>query len=372
MKKILLGTTAVIALGTMSTEAFAADKIKLGLGGFMYHYVGVVNDDEASEAATGNNRAMGLSQDSNTEVYVSGSTTLDNGLTVAATMQIETDGQEGGNSTDESYLSVSSDAMGMVYVGVTKHALQKKATYAPNASKFGWYDLDDWAQMADTTGANTPFTFTAYKPNLLLDDSNKLGYMSPSFGGVSIVASYSAAEGTGASDADSLDRNAAHDGSSFGVVYSGELSGAAVKADLGQYRYNGQYNGTQVGASVGMSGFTIGGHYVKFSDDNSSNAAAATDVSFAGNQWDLGVGYTTGPYSVSASYMSAKEDNTTASGSDKDTAWRVSGTYDMGAGVGLTATYFNLKRDLEGSGTAFTTGKSAQVNGVIAGIEVGF
>jgi outer membrane protein OmpU len=352
----------------MSTEAFAADKIKLGLGGFMRHYVGVINDDEASEGATGNNRAMALGQKSNSEVYFTGATTLDNGLTVKAHVQLEADGANGGTSnsdhTDESYLSVSSDAMGEVYIGQTKHAMFKKATYAPHADTYGWYDLDDWGQMADDTGANQAFSFTAYKPLDTLDDSSKIGYMSPSFGGVSIVASYGAAEGSNAYDADSIDRNAAHDGATYAVIYSGDLAGTAVKANLGQHRYNGSYNTIQAGLSVAMAGFTVGGSYVKYQDDTSANND--------GNTWDLGVAYETGPYSVSASYMSAKEKGTTAAGDDKDTGWRVSGTYDMGAGVGLTATYFNLKRDVEGSGTAFTTGKSAQVNGVIAGIEVGF
>jgi len=373
MKKILLGTTAVVALGAMSTEAFAADKIKLELGGFMYHYVGVINDDEASEAATGNNRAMALSQDSNTEVSISGSTTLDNGLTVTAYMELETDGQETGASTDDSYLTVSSDTLGAVSIGVQAHAADDYKIDAPNAGDFAYTDLDDWAQMADTTGANTAFTFSAYK-DWVGDSSNKLKYVTPTFSGVTGFASYSAAEGTNASDADSLDRNAAHDGSTFGVMYAGSVAGADVSADLIRARLNGDMNTTHVGLSAGMSGFTVSGSYVWQTDEDGNTTSANEDGD--GKTWDLGVAYNTGPYTVSTSYAIAKNDGRSdIAGENKDTIWRVAGTYDMGAGVALTATYFNAKRDAEDtttSPTTFNAGKSAQVNGAIAGIEVSF
>ncbi|MCW8916917.1 MAG: porin, partial [Magnetovibrio sp.] len=88
MKKILLGTTAVIALGTLSTEAFAADKIQLGLGGFMRQYVAISNSDEVA-TTTNAARDSGIGQWGNSEVFFSGSTTLDNGLKVAAKVELE-------------------------------------------------------------------------------------------------------------------------------------------------------------------------------------------------------------------------------------------------------------------------------------------
>ncbi|MBL4614304.1 MAG: porin [Magnetovibrio sp.] len=369
MKKILLGTTAVIALGAISTEAFAADKIKLELGGFMRHYVGVISDDEASNTGTNNSdRAMSLSQDSNTEVYFSGSTTLDNGLTVKAQIELEGDGEEGGNSTDKSFLTISSDAMGALTMGVTAHASDDFDVNAPNAvGNFGYRDLDDWAQMAANNGNNEAFTFSALR-DWNGDNSAKLKYVTPTFNGVKGFASYSAAEGSSASDADNLDRNTTADGSSFGIAYAGDVSGVAVKADLSQTRLNGVNNNVHFGLSVAMSGVTVGGSYVSTKDDDGTDNLAGD-----GKEYDLGVAYNTGPYTVSASYSWAKNDGTTGvSGDNKDRAWRVAGSYDLGAGVALSATYFNLKRDGEGDGATYVLGKSAQVSGVIAGIEVGF
>lgn len=191
MKKILLGTTAVIALGAISTEAFAADKIQLGLGGFMRHYVGVVSDDEAANGASDNsNRAVGFNQNSNTEVYFSGSTTLDNGLTVAAKMELEADGETTGNSTDASFLTISSDAMGALTLGTTTHASDDFDVNAPNAGNFGYGDLDDWAQMAATSaGNNQAFSFVARR-DWNGGNANKIKYVTPTFSGVTGFASY--------------------------------------------------------------------------------------------------------------------------------------------------------------------------------------
>jgi len=112
-----------------------------------------------------------------------------------------------------------------------------------------------------------------------------------------------------------------------------------------------------------MAGFTVGGGYSDF-DDTATGSSVNN-----GNAWELGIGYVTGPYSVSAGYMAAKDNGTAAvAGDDKDTKWKIAGTYDMGAGVALTANYFHNKRDAEG--TAATT--DSTISGVIAGIEVNF
>ena len=122
---------------------------------------------------------------------------------------------------------------------------------------------------------------------------------------------------------------------------------------------------TQVGLSVGVAGFTIGGAYIDFG--GVSNTGVNTD-STDGNAWELGVAYETGPYTVSANYVAAQDEGTTAiAGDDEDTGWQVAATYDMGAGVALSATYFDISYDGEGAAQA-----AADANGLIAGIEVGF
>ncbi len=367
MKKILLGTTAVIALGTMTTEAFAADKMKLALGGFMRQYVGITNSDEVAATTGSAARDKDISQWTNSEVYFDGSTVLDSGIKVAAHIEMEADGAVTTN-IDRSYLTVSSDAMGAVMIGHGPHYANGGITRRPTASNMDWGDFANWGGVATSgTASSAVFAQSAGLMDTLGGDSAKLKYTSPTFSGVTVGASYSAAETGNASNARRV-AGTQNDGYSYGVKFSGDLSGAAVKADLTRMNL-GTTNTetTHAGLTVGMAGFTVGGGYSDVND--TATGSSARD----GNIWELGVAYKTGPYAVSASYMASEEKATAATaGDDKDKTWSVAATYDMGAGVALTAEYFNAKANPEGTGTTTATGKSATISGVIAGIEVGF
>jgi len=373
MKKILLGTTAVIALGTMTTEAFAAEKIKLGLGGFMRHYVGLSNNDEVASTSSGAARDKDISQFSNTEIYFTGNTTLDNGLKVAARVEMEADGAVSKN-IDRSWLSVSSDAMGTFSIGHMPHFGGDNAVRVPNAGNFDWTDTaDSWNSVATvSTTSSSAFASAAHGLDFVAwgGDAVKLKYASPSFSGVTVGASYSAAQAADGSNARRV-AGTASDGYSYGVGYSGDVSGVAVSASLARGALaNKNRETTHFGLNVGMAGFTVGGGYADFNERRSN---VGTNESQDGSAWELGVAYETGPYAVSAAYMSDKKKGLTATaGDDKDTKWNIAATYDMGAGVALTADYYHAKADPEGAGTTIATGKSTSVSGLIAGIEVGF
>lgn len=378
MKKILLGTTAVIALATLSTEAFAADKIKLGLGGFMRHYAGVSNHDEvAATALSSTARKVNLQQWSNTEVYFRGATTLDNGLTVSVDIQREADKSTAARN-DISSLKIASDAMGALTVGSTTHAGDDFLVRVPQVNGLDWGDTDKFGGVATAAGtASATWAPSSVDITDMGGKAGKLKYVTPTFSGFTGYASYTAAETLDISSvtASVASRNTSHDGSTMGVAYEGELSGVAVSADVTHFRNNGTMNVTHGGLSVGMAGFTVGGGYSDFNDDTSVNTLAATtsNVTNDGNAWELGVGYETGPYSLAVGYMDASSKGTIATvGDNEDRRWNVGAAYDLGAGVALTADYFHNQANPEGTGTTVATGKETTVSGVLAGIEVGF
>lgn len=376
MKKILLGTTAVVALATLSTEAFAADKIKLGLGGFMRHYVGVSNHDEvAATANTSVGRGVKLQQWDYSEVHFKGDTTLDNGLNVA--VKVETGATKSGGRAqgivDVSQLTISSDAMGALTVGSTPHAGDDFLIRVPQVNGFDWGDTDKFGAVSDAAATtSTAFTTSSVDITDMGAKGGKLKYVTPTFSGFTGYASYAAAEVNGSNiTIGAANRNGAHDASTMGVAYEGELSGVALSADVTHFRVNGTSNVTHGGLNVGMAGFTVGGGYSDFNDDSS-----AVNSTNDGNAWELGVGYETGPYSLAVGYMNANNKGTAAAAQDnEDTKWNVGAAYDLGAGVKLTADYFHSQADAEdtvASPTTFATGKERTVSGVLAGIEVGF
>ena len=95
MKKVLLGSTALVAAG-MIASAPASAKMKLSVGGYMEQWVGYVSQDDVGTADY-----SGVDVKSDSEVHFKGMTKLDNGMSVGVNMQLE--GNGGGDTIDESY-----------------------------------------------------------------------------------------------------------------------------------------------------------------------------------------------------------------------------------------------------------------------------
>ena len=381
MKKILMGTTAIIALATFSSQAAAAEKISLGLGGFQKAFAAKVSRAET------NSQTMKAAAWTDTEVHVKGSTTLDNGVTISTRIEFEADGSAGhhghslatadgattaktafGNSsaTDESSMTISSDAMGALTIGATTGAADKMHVGAPAIGPIGWGDVAGLDSNSTSSPMATPrFGLKANEVGDFGDKSVKAVYMSPDFNGVTVGMSYTPGEGFGGqSSGKAVGHMASNDGFQASLGYSGEMSGAAVDVSLSHFNNNAAgINTNAIGVNVGMSGITVGGSYHDFSDKGTITAAGDSKD---GNGYDLGVAYESGAMSVAATYMKSENKGVgTTAGKNKDTYWNLGVGYDLGAGVGLVAQYYSAKATAEGA-----TGNSSK--GVVAGIEVSF
>ena len=375
MKKILLATTAVVALTTISAEAFAADKIKLSLGGFMRQYVGIASHDEVASTNAGAGRGVNLAQWQNNEIYFNGSTKLDNGLTVAVVNQMETSSAANFANADVVTISVSSDAMGQLTFGNTNHALDGAQVRIPQATGLDWGDGENNNVVGNTATTSSVAWAKASTvgPNDLDPGSKEtmIKWISPNFSGVQVSASYTAGQGT-QGPIQGVTGNAATDAHTIALSYGGEISGAAVAASIGRGSF-AAYDAKSAGLEVGMAGFTVGGAYYDYSDTEAAGTAGAvattaTTNNMDGKAWEIGVGYATGPYTVTLGYAKSESDGDTAVvGSNNDTQWAVGGAYDLGAGVTLVGEYYHAKSTAEAANAATDT-----ASGIIAGIEIGF
>ena len=118
MKKLLLGSTALVAGGLMAAPAMAADPIKIGVGGYWTGYVlaGSMDSIYALDGSTLDYKGLNLIYEG--EIHFIGSTKLDNGTTVGVTVELEAHNPSqvaGGVSTaaqiDESFLFALSAAV---------------------------------------------------------------------------------------------------------------------------------------------------------------------------------------------------------------------------------------------------------------------
>ena len=89
MKKLLLGSTALVVGGLMAAPAMAADPIKMGVGGY-YTFYGAAGNIDATYAMNGsvtNYKGLGFIQEG--EIHFIGQTKLDNGTSVGLTVELE-------------------------------------------------------------------------------------------------------------------------------------------------------------------------------------------------------------------------------------------------------------------------------------------
>ena len=318
MKKILLGTSALVGVAMFAGQAVAAEDPTVSVGGFID-----VNMGAGSGEASGTTGVGAI--DTDTEVSVSASGVADNGLEYGAKIELEGD-QAGTNVADENYMWVSG-SWGKIELGTNDGAHDQLAVSAPTAAS-GLASNGDWTayvsgESDDWSGVGRKATDT--------NDAPKVTYLG-SFDAVSFGISFTPHTGTDNSAADS-ESGGYQSAYEIGVKYSGEVSGMGLTLGAG---YVGGDNDNQaaglkqdlsawqVGAQISSGGWTVGGSYV----DNGDSGTATTKTDEDGNGYALGVSYETGPWTVAADYTAYDADS-----NDSVDAFGIGATYSVAPGL---------------------------------------
>jgi len=337
MKKVLLGTTALLAgAGLVASPAFAADGIKLGVGGFFKEAYMVVFDDD-SEGEPGNeHNTDGFFNDA--EVHFTGSTVLDNGLEVGA--RIELEGENDDDQIDEAWVFFSG-GFGEVHIGSEDSALANSCIVPPGGTgNFSAYSPNQWG--ANTTTSNTVCTG-------VVGDTQSILYVTPSFGGFQLAVSYSPEEGVenhtnGGGPHIGMPTNgdgvARHNTSAY-ATYTFDGDGWGLTAGAGG-AWEGHVEQTtgpdrssqdfyQAGLNLTFGNFAVGGVFEYF-HDLLDQGADNIDAWVAGG----GVSYTMDAWTVGAQYSHGDADNDGSAGGDA-TQDRIvlTGNYAMGPGINI-------------------------------------
>jgi len=383
----LLATSALVAAGLVASAGVASAQapapIQVVVGGFMHQYFGYASNNDGVTFASGNGRAAAgvvsqmnkTSQQSDTEVFIGGRSTLSNGIVVGFDVQIEGNSNNGTGANvmgtaqdniDESYLFLDG-AFGRFIAGSENDApyIMHVGAPAPGA----------------TWGANEAYTVNwVQRPNAVTfndqtspfqnGDGQRLTYFTPRFSGLQVGVSYtpnSLEDAWGFSDVRAARTNGWSTGlnytntvmgvrvaASAGLVYYPEIDGAAATTANGNAIKDWSY-----GLQLGMGAFTVGGGY--------RIREVSLDAS-DGTVYSVGVGYQAGPIAVSASYLQSNANGTAAVGDDVVKQSILSAAYTMGPGVDLVGSIFNVKYTDEGS--AATNNNSG--GGAVVGIRLMF
>lgn len=381
MKKLLLGTSAIVAVGLCAGEASAQGYASLG--GFFRNYASVYDHGSLQYQPSGNqaNAAVTGSRDfnitSNSEVWFKGETKLNNGMIFGFRVELEawsqnttvaTNGQVtglyAGDQIDETWGYIKG-SFGEIRFGEEDDARKMKmyASYINPYVAFGVDSPDGIYSLGTTT--------TQYNVE---NDAQKIMYLSPSFGGFSFAASYApdAVHGSrnfglqGRNDCDGTNtRGCNGEAWSLSVDYRGKFGDTTIGADLGYTGSNRETNATftqtdnvsaiHAGAFLQVAGWEASIQYGKL---NSGRGNDLDDTSVGG-----ALMYTFGPWTVGGFYQTQKSELAAGAGTNKLNHFMVAAGYNLGGGVGLAAALSHQKRNnatgADPSATTLTFGMGA-------------
>ncbi len=370
MKKILLGTTALIGAVTLYAGAASAEDPKVTVGGFNTFEAGYTSSD--FDAGERNQAFRNV-----TELHFNVAGKTDAGLGYGAEVDLQADingassagdGSTGsGSNARRTYAWLQGDQWGHVEFGSNDGAARTMKVDAANIARATGGVDGDWSYFADvnvastttpTGGASGAFAGGAAfitAPRLPVEhgpatgyamdtyaNSTKVTYYTPRFSGLQLGVSYAPnLTDSGQTTNRNLATVLAGDIWEGGLNYEGQFDqigvAAAVTGETGETdaTAGNDLSAWNVGAKVAYMGFSVAGSYGDWKD---SFAATGTDADY----WTLGAAYENGPIGASVTYFESSTQPTGADNKFKD----VSVGVDYKLAPGLTPfveyTWYNL------------------------------
>ncbi len=351
-KKLLLGTTALIAAGvaTSGVAQAAEEPITAGISGYFRTAMAFISqDDDTGELA---DAAQSHTIGNDIEINVGGSTTLDNGITAGFSANIEGNGggtaANGSAALDERFIFFRG-GFGQIRVGQVESARQSMTVFAPSGN-YNFGVNSPFFIFANPGNGAGIFNVRTYSDGLGNEDNIKLIYYSPTFNGFRLGASYSPEDGNNgqyggnAGDANGGFQNnwsaSAEFGKTFGSVglnlmlgyetYVVENCGATANLQA----CDNNPDSMQIGGKISFGAWSIGGGYLE-SDQAADNAAGAGRDR---EDWDVGVAWWSDQIGVGLMYGQAELDIVADNTTDEFKIYELNATYVLGPGIDVGAT----------------------------------
>ncbi|MBI4968816.1 MAG: porin [Rhodospirillales bacterium] len=364
MKKVLFGTTALVAVG-MAAPAMAAEPIKLSVGGYMWQWAGMGFNRDVTTADIrkdlgkstgdvwqGGNGPMqnyitareygNFATATDAEIHFKGSTKLDNGLNITIQFEIEAErtSTSTGRNADQQWMELSG-GWGALSIGERFNVQHRMHNSAPQAGTifadtfYFAYPMGGNAQGGTGNVTSTAFYWTSLEGiNQWGRTAHGIDYVTPRVWGLQLGASYTPTTASAPGSTGAFARGIAnqessgHDAISVALNYTNKFGPVTVSADTGWGRVQSAQSinqttliatGTTSASSSGLKlsgwGFTVGGSYMRIFDSlktsetsaagsltNTMSLTSAFATSFDGYVWDVGVMYETGPYAIGLAY----------------------------------------------------------------------
>ncbi|MBR2816434.1 MAG: porin [Reyranella sp.] len=362
MKKLLLGSTALVVGGLMAAPAMAADPIKIGVGGY-YQFYAIAGGIDSTVAADGSflkYKSLNFQQEG--EIHFIGQTKLDNGTTVGLHVELEGWNPSGGTNgatrtIDEAFLFAFGDWGRLEFGG--RDPASYRMYYGTPSALLGFGAIQHntnfaWANGAVMANNKAWFHATTTTNAGQFQDGQGINYFTPRFAGLQIGVGYrpkanlgqqaGALSGLGSTGPSSLGAGVCgfndpttapncpsmdyswQDVFDVGVNYLNKFGDVTV-ALYGAFMYASFIPGMQpfatqnysnganltswkqwvVGAQFGYAGFTVGGAIGY--DNNGLGSNYYTNVDNDTRFYTAGIMYETGPWQMSFNWVGSFNTN---------------------------------------------------------------
>ncbi|WP_339830763.1 porin [uncultured Parvibaculum sp.] len=347
MKKILLGTTALVSAGLIAGPALASDPLAVTVGGTVTAGFYVIDADDIGATSFTDTAVKLVAR--NIDIKAEG--TLDNGMVagVIATLSLGDDWNTaattvggnlvGGNNNDAVFRELFAyleGGFGRFEIGGTDGAAFKMHYTSP------WFvpgnGLDS-PNILNAVLAASAFRHSTF--SLMAADANKVTYFTPRFAGFQLGGSYTpetSFNGPNPNGLGLLPNTAVNIGDVFEIAlnYAGSFGGVDVGADA--FYVSGESGPTAAdpeelgfGLNLGMAGFTLGGAWYQSEDLLVASVPVPSAAGVEEEVWTVGLSYGTGPWTVGVAYLT---DEISSPGfSAEIESWQAGGGYNLGSGV---------------------------------------
>ncbi|MBP2301979.1 porin [Azospirillum picis] len=350
MKRSLVIGCAAVALAAGCGTASAQSKFDIIMGGDAF-FQGAYVDQDRDEGLRSTEFANRF------RLNITPTAKADNGLEYGARLRVRASSGTRNTDNDRAFIFVNG-SFGTVQAGVINNLADEYGIISPNVdgisgSPDGWFA--NYYASSDRRGIEAPLPYVVGNLRTLEsgDASTKFIYLTPSFAGFQLGASYTPMFGSSNTGINRVKNTTGYrDLGEVQATYKGEFSGfgieasaayAFAKADAGFE----DLSSVHAGANVSFAGFKFGGSYA-FSGD-SGYATGHTGV--RDNQvWIVGANYTLGPILLAATYTDARGSNVafgaaTAAEDSRAHIYQAGVTYTVAPGLttGLEYSYVDNK-----------------------------
>lgn len=343
-KQVLRGGTALAGIAILVVPAHAGqvgskDSLSITLGGELRFNVGFIDQDVS--AAVGRGYQFRVDE---SEIKIGAGNTADNGIEYGVNVELNAGAGDGSNA-DEAYAFIDSGSWGRVEMGDQDDATDRMHIAAHEilvgrAGADG--DAADFIAFGGTAIDSPGVDSTS--------DDTKISYFSPRFAGIQVGGSLTPDSGETSGGAATADAD--NDGNFENVIglavnYKGKFDDLGIEASLiGEFGDSetaagadteGEIETIGVGINFTFAGFGVGAEYVDLAEKGVAQAARAAGGD-AGDYYQLGASYRTGPWGVSIGWFESSVSNPTGSGGDTDvTIISLDAAYDVAPGWELMA-----------------------------------